>query len=161
MKCYIHFYQKEQSKRYTTIKLCHSYNSNGKDFPPSNKTSWWRRNDVSLYVPSTSQVLHKWNTQRRLDETSLRRYWNFVTTSQEYIKTTSHQYVSTTSQANLKWNTQGRFSGKSRRRLSGTYLRRPISASLRRLLQVPNETLNNVAVVRLHHVSEYVVVTLC
>ena len=34
------------------------------------------------------------------------------------------------------------------------YPRRPISTSPRRLLQVPNKTPNNVAVVRLHHASE-------
>ena len=41
--------------------------------PPNNKTSWQRRNDVSLYVPLTSQVRLKWNTQRRLGGTSPRR----------------------------------------------------------------------------------------
>ena len=34
------------------------------------------------------------------------------------------------------------------------YPRRPISTSPRRLLQVPNKTPNNVAVVRLHHASQ-------
>ena len=42
----------------------------------------------------------------------------------------------------------------SPRCLSGTYPRRPISTSLRRLLYVPNETPNNVAVIRFHHISE-------
>ena len=41
--------------------------------PPGIKTSWRRRSDVSLYVPVTSQVRLKWNTQRRLDGTSPRR----------------------------------------------------------------------------------------
>ena len=40
--------------------------------PPGIKTLWRRRNDVSLYVPATSQVRLKWNTQRRLDGTSPR-----------------------------------------------------------------------------------------
>ena len=39
--------------------------------PPGNKTSWRRRNDVSLYVPATLQVRFKWNT--RLKRTSPRR----------------------------------------------------------------------------------------
>ena len=42
-------------------------------YPPGNKTSWRRRNDVSLYVPVTSQVRLKWNTQWRLSGTSPRR----------------------------------------------------------------------------------------
>ena len=41
--------------------------------PPGNKTSWRRRNNVSLYVPVMSQVRLKSNTQRRLSETSARR----------------------------------------------------------------------------------------
>ena len=41
--------------------------------PPGIKTSWRRRSDVSLYVPATSKVRLKWNTQRRLDGTSPRR----------------------------------------------------------------------------------------
>ena len=81
-------------------------------------------------------------------------YWNVVRTSQEDVTTTCHQCVSSTSQKSLKWNTQRRLSGTSPRRLSGTYAWLPISTSLRRLLLVPNETLNNVAVVRLHLVSE-------
>ena len=72
--------------------------------------------------------------------------------SQGDVMTTSHQYVSTTSQISLKWITQQCLSGMSPRRLSGTYAQRPISTSLWRLL--PNETPNNVAVVRLNHVSE-------
>ena len=36
-------------------------------FPPSNKMSWRHRNDVSLYVPATSQVCLKWNNQWQLD----------------------------------------------------------------------------------------------
>ena len=54
--------------------------------------------------------------------------------------------VFTTSQTILKSNTQRGF--------SGTCPQRPISTSLRRLLLGPNETPNNVAVVRLHHVSK-------
>ena len=80
-------------------------------------------------------------------------YWNVIMTSQEDLTTTSHQCVSSTSQTSLKWNTQRRHSGTSPTSLSGTYPWRPISASLRRLLYVPNETLINVAVVHLHHVS--------
>ena len=41
--------------------------------PSGIKTSWRRRNDVSLYVPATSQVRLKWNSQWRLDGTSPRR----------------------------------------------------------------------------------------
>ena len=37
---------------------------------PGNKTSWWRHNNVSLYVSATLQVCLKWNTQGRLGETS-------------------------------------------------------------------------------------------
>ena len=82
--------------------------------PTGNKTSWRCRNDVSLYVPATSHVSLKWNTQRRLTGTLPRRLsgtssrrliWYVVTTSHGDVMTTSHQYVSTTSQANLKWNT--------------------------------------------------------
>ena len=73
-------------------------------------------------------------------------------TSQGDVMTTSHQYVSMTSQISLKWNTQRRLRGTSSRRLSGTHPRRPISTSL---MLVPNETANNVAVVRLHLVSEF------
>ena len=62
--------------------------------------------------------------------------------------------VSTTSQTILKSNTQRGLSGMSPRRFSGTCPQRPISTSLRRLLLGPNEIPNNVAVVRLHHVSE-------
>ena len=43
------------------------------NIPPDNETSWRRRNGVSLYVPTTSQVRLKWNTQRRLSGTSPRR----------------------------------------------------------------------------------------
>ena len=39
------------------------------------------------------------------------------------------------------------------KQLSRTCLRRPISTFIQRLLEVLNETLNNVAVLRLHHVS--------
>ena len=39
--------------------------------PPGNKMSWWRHNDVFLYVPATSQVRLKWNT-RHLSGTSPR-----------------------------------------------------------------------------------------
>ena len=42
-------------------------------YPPGIKTSWRRCSDVSLYVPVTSQVRLKWNTQRRLDGTLSRR----------------------------------------------------------------------------------------
>ena len=41
--------------------------------PTGNKTSWRCRNDVSLYVPATSHVSLKWNTQRRLTGTLPRR----------------------------------------------------------------------------------------
>ena len=41
-----------------------------KTCPHGNKTSWWRRNYISLYFPATSQVCLKWNTQRRLSGTS-------------------------------------------------------------------------------------------
>ena len=95
----------------------------------------------------------KHSTRSRL-YVSAASYWNFVTTSQEDVTTTSHQCVSSTSHTSLKWNTQRRLSGMSPRRISGTYPWRPISTSLWRLLLVPNETLNNVAVVCLHHVSE-------
>ena len=43
------------------------------NFPPGNETSWRRRNDVSLYVPATSQLRLKWNTQQRLSGLSPRR----------------------------------------------------------------------------------------
>ena len=72
--------------------------------------------------------------------------WNILTAPQVDGLTTSHQYASTMSQTSLKWNTQ--------RRLSRAYPRRPISTSLQRLLQLPNQTPNNVAVERLPHVSE-------
>ena len=108
------------------------------NFLPANKTPWQGRNDVSLYVPATSQVRLKWNIKWRLDGTSPRSlsgtFPRRLTTSQEDETTTSHQYVSTTSQRSLKWNTQRRFSCMSARRLRGTYPRRPISTSLRCLL---------------------------
>ena len=44
-----------------------------KDNPPGNKTSWGRRNDISLYIPATSQVRLKWITQWRLSGTLPRR----------------------------------------------------------------------------------------
>ena len=62
--------------------------------------------------------------------------------------------VSTTSQTSLKWNTQRRLRCTTPRHLSGTCLRRPISTFIQRLLEALNETLNNVVVVRLHHVSK-------
>ena len=40
---------------------------------PGIKASWRRRNDISLYVPTTSQVRPKWNPQRLLDGTSPKR----------------------------------------------------------------------------------------
>ena len=55
------------------INLYLPYHSCLDDNPPGNKTSWQRRNDDSLLVPATSQVRPKWNIQRRLDGTSLRR----------------------------------------------------------------------------------------
>ena len=81
-------------------------------------------------------------------------FWNVVTTSQEDITTTFHQCASWTSQTSLKWNTQWSLINTSPRLLSGTYIWRPISTSVRRLLEVPNKTLNNIPVVRLHQVSE-------
>ena len=42
-------------------------------YPPGNKTSWQRRNDVPLHVPATLQVRLKSNTHRRLDGKSPRR----------------------------------------------------------------------------------------
>ena len=50
-----------------------SFSMNSSAFPPGIKMLWRRRSDVSLYVPVTSQVRLKWNTQRRLDGTSRRR----------------------------------------------------------------------------------------
>ena len=41
--------------------------------PSCNKTTWRSRNAVSLYVPATSQLRLKLNTQRRLIGTSPRR----------------------------------------------------------------------------------------
>ena len=75
-----------------------------------------RHNHFSLYVPATSQVRLKWNTQRCLSRTSPNRLsgtsprdsvvTTYVTTSPWDKMTVSHQYVSTTSQTSLKWNTQ-------------------------------------------------------
>ena len=56
-------------KLFKTKKGSYNLNLN----PPGNKTLWWRRNGVSLYVPATSQVRIKWKTQRRLSGTSPRR----------------------------------------------------------------------------------------
>ena len=70
------------------------------------------------------------------------------------ITMTPHQYVATTSQTSHKWNTQWHFTGMLPRGFSGTYSRHPIRRSLQRLLQLPNETINNVVVVHLHHVPE-------
>ena len=118
---------------------------------------------TSLYVSptcaGTSELKHpatsRWNVAKTSQwYVSTTSCWNVVSTSQEDATTTPHRCFSSTSQTSLKWNTQGRLSGTSPGRLSSTYLWRPISTSLRRLLQVPNETLNNVAVVRLHHFSE-------
>ena len=36
-------------------------------FPAGNRKSWRGRGSVFLFVPTTSQVRLKWNTQRRLD----------------------------------------------------------------------------------------------
>ena len=71
---------------------------------------------------------------------------------------TFYYYVSTTSQTSLKWNTQRCVNGMSPRRLSGTYPRPPISTCLRRLLWVPNETPNNVGVIRLHRCRDVLLV---
>ena len=38
-------------------------------YPPGNKASWRRSNEVSLYVPVTSQVRLRWNTQQHLSGT--------------------------------------------------------------------------------------------
>ena len=37
-------------------------------FPAGNRKSWRGRGGVFLFVPTTTQVRLKWNTQRRLDE---------------------------------------------------------------------------------------------
>ena len=68
------------------ISLCLSNHLCLDDNPPGNKTSWLCRNNVSLYVPATSQVRLKWNTQLRLDGTSLRGLsgtppWHLIGTS--------------------------------------------------------------------------------
>ena len=138
------------------------------DFPTQQKTSWQRHNDVSLHVSATSQVRLKWNTTSRWNfaktsqwHVSTTSYWNVVTTSQENVTTLSHQYVFTTSRTSLKLNIQRRLIATSPRRLNGTYPRLSISTFLRRLLQIPNETPNNVTVVRLHHVLTYVAATPC
>ena len=108
---------------------------------PGNKTSWRRRNDVSQYVPATSQLRLKWDVTSTFSNehpttsrwnvvkmsqwyASTTSYWNLVTTSQEGVTTTSHQFVFTMSQASLKWNTQRLLAATSPRRLSGTYPRR-------------------------------------
>ena len=57
-------------------------------YPPGNKTSWRRRNDVSLYVPATLQVRLKWNTQRRPDGTLPRR---LIGTSSQRLKQVSNK----------------------------------------------------------------------
>ena len=90
-------------------------------YPPDNKTPWWRRNDVSLYVPVTSQVRLKWNTQRRLNGTS----------SRCLSGTSPRSLIGTLGQG-----------------LNRTSQRRPISTSPGRLSQVSNETSNDVSVVR-------------
>ena len=109
----------------------------------------------SSNVTVTSQMKHPTTSPWNVAETSewyisTTFYWSVVTRSQEDVTTTSHQCVSSTSQASLKWNTQRRLSGTSPRRLSGMYPWSLISTSLRRLLEIPNETLNNIVVVRLH-----------
>ena len=88
--------------------------------------SWRRRNDVSLYVPVTSQVHLKWSTQSLLNGTLPRR---------------------------LSGTSLRRLIGISRWRLMETYWRCPISTSPRRLKQVPNETPNDVSAVRHQGVS--------
>ena len=65
-------------------------------FPPGIKTLWWRRSDVSLYVPVTSQVRLKWNTQWRLSGTSSRRligmsWWRPISTSPRRLKQVSNE----------------------------------------------------------------------
>ena len=94
--------------------------------PPGNKTSRRRRNEVSLYVPATSQLRLKWNTQWRVNGTSLRR-----------LSGTSQRYLIGTSWGHLK----------------RMYRQRLISTSSRRLKQVSNETSNNVSLVRHQDVS--------
>ena len=112
---------------------------------PATRRHCVRPNDVamtSLYVPMTSQVHLKWNTQQRPRWSVARTsqwyvflsYWYVVMTSHGDVMTVSHQYVSTMSQISLKWNTQWCLSSTSLRRLSGTYPPCPIRTSLRRLL---------------------------
>ena len=78
------------------------------------------------YVSTTSQTILKWNTQRRLDGTSPKR---FSVASPWHLTGTSH------------------------RRLKRTYQRRPIITSPRRLKQVLYETPNDVSVARYQDVS--------
>ena len=114
-------------------------------------TSQWLHRYVSNETPNNVSREHRQNVSVvRLHKS----YWYVVMTSHEDVMTTFHQFVSSTSQTSLKWNTQWRLSGTSPRSLRSRYLLRPISTSLRRLLLLPNETHNNVAVVRFPQVSE-------
>ena len=90
-------------------------------YTPGNKKSWQRRNDVSLYVPTTSQVRLEWNTQ-----------WRLTGRSPRPLSGTSPRRL-----IRMPW-----------RCIKGTLWRRPISTSLWRLKQVSSETHNNVSVVR-------------
>ena len=124
--------------------------------------NWTTRQQDSLSILPTSLVRLKWNTKWRLGGTLPRRLsvmslQHLIGMSWRCLKMTWRpisQSVSTTSQTSLKWTTQRRLTGKLPRHLTGRYPRRLISTSLGHLLEVPNETPNNLAVVRLHHVSE-------
>ena len=106
--------------------------------------------------PTTSQ----WNIAKTSEwYVSTTFYWNVVTTSSEDVTTTSHHYVFTTSQKSLKWNTQWRLSGTSARRLCNKHIHdvplvRLYNVSCKSQLTGLTETPSNIAVVRLHHVSE-------
>ena len=122
--------------------------------------------DVVALSPCTSQQCHSYSStdthndvlMEHRQDISVVRLHDVISERrqmpQDDVTTTSHRRDSTTSQTSHKWNAQRRLSGTSPRRLSGTHPQCPISMSLRRLLKVPNETPNNVAVVRLHYILE-------
>ena len=125
-------------------------------YPPTHPATR-RRSDVVMTSLCMSQWHRRYVSNETPNDVSVVRLHGILLERRDDVSrgrtTTSHQCVSSTSQKSLKWNTQRRLSGTSPRRLSGTYAWLPISTSLRRLLLVPNERLNNVAVVRLHLVS--------